>query len=311
MKESIEMGWLSRPVRLARHVAEEGLLKRNFYCRVKPDLDIFVRSAAPIYHQSSGRLWLLHGAGMDSFGFDLPLEGWSLMESLAMRGFEVFAMDFRGHGQSSRVLDGKSVDALTVADDCARVIEIMNQYLVDSPTHLLGESFGSILVPLVAKRLGKSVSSLTLLGPIFGKLGSIEDDFLSSLPEFEASPGGYAFTTEEEWRDLFFGRVDPEVLKWHQLWFGTAYAYPVGPYLSLRGLPVDRELREINAPVLAVMGSLDPFATEGDMKELFDHIGSANKQLLVQEGIGHLPYVEERAAEVLDAICTVLGGDQL
>ncbi len=294
------------PIRFAGKAENDGLIKRNFYCRLQPDLDIFIRNVTRTSASNNVRLWLLHGAGMDSAGFDLPIEGWSLMESLARRGYDVFALDYRGHGLSSRVLDGKSVDISTVVDDCSHVIEMVEDAFGGGSLHLIGESFGSILAPLLAKRLGDSISSVTLLGPIFGSLGSIESDFLSSLPEFEGAPGGYAFTTEEEWGDLFFGSVDPKVLRWHQLWFGTAYAYPVGPYLALRNLPVDRDLNAINCPTLAVMGSLDPFASEGSIQEMFGLMGSDATRLFIQDGIGHLPYVEERASEVIDAICDLV-----
>jgi len=302
-----DLSSLTQPLRIAGRSKTRDLFKEEYYYRLSSEVDIFVRRVTSEIENHRTKVWLLHGAGMDSAGFDIPLDGWSFMELLAERGYDVFAMDYRGHGLSSRVPNGRSVDAKTVANDCSEVIQRVNELSGESSVHLVGESFGTIVAPLVAKRLGTSVASITLMGAIFSRLGSVEAEFLASVSELEGVPCGYAFTTEEEWSDLYFGDVDPGVLSWHRLWYGTAYAYPVGPYLSVANLPIDRALINVTCPVLVIIGSMDPFASKDDISDLFRALGEGEKTLRVMEGIGHLPYVETCSQIVLEDIVGMIG----
>lgn len=306
------------PVRVLGAVEREQSTVSYLACRVAEHVDLFVTRAVPRgARRSPGQVWLLHGAGMDSLGFDIPIPGYSLVERLAALGHEVLACDFRGHGRSSRVPDGTAVSAEVVRDDVVRAIELITAWRAgqagpDPQTedvHLFGESFGSIVTPTVAKALGPRVRSMTLAGSIFASLGTsaASESFRSFvIEELAAAPCGYAYTTEEEWPELFISNAAPEVIRWHQIAYGTAYMYPVGPYLSAAALPIDAELSAVTCATRVVIGELDPFATRPDMEYLFSRLGTTDTELVVQDGIGHLPYVEKDAPQFLDVVDSVI-----
>jgi len=71
-----------------------------------PGVELFVRNKHPAGKQSfSGDKILLfvHGATYPAeTAFDLPIEGVSMMDLLAARGYDVYLVDVRGYGRSTR-----------------------------------------------------------------------------------------------------------------------------------------------------------------------------------------------------------------
>lgn len=71
-----------------------------------PDIEIYVRNKRPTDMTSfrpERTLLYVHGATYPaSTAFDLPLGGQSWMEYIAARGYDVYLLDLRGYGKSSR-----------------------------------------------------------------------------------------------------------------------------------------------------------------------------------------------------------------
>src|SRR5260221_13170205 len=83
---------------------EDGFFVRETLLRVEPTVDLYIREKSLDDQQATTKLPvdLLHGAGMDSAGFDVPVVGASLVDSLARNGSRTLALAIRWHGRSSR-----------------------------------------------------------------------------------------------------------------------------------------------------------------------------------------------------------------
>lgn len=154
---------------------------------------------------------------------------------------------------------------------------------------------------MVAERYPERIAGIVLLGLIYTTTGVSLDD---ALAEAAKAPAGYAFTTEEEWPELFIPSASPAVTAWHQAQFGTAYAYPVGPYFEVQKLPHTSTLDRFRGRVLVITGDLDPFATGPDVEAFLNAVGTPKEKTahVRQKNIGHMPYVEAAAQEVQQAI---------
>ncbi|MBX5457638.1 MAG: alpha/beta hydrolase [Thermogemmatispora sp.] len=278
--------------------------------RIEPTVDLYIREKWIAGHDTKLPVVLLHGAGMDSSGYDVPESNTSLVNALAQHGSRTFAFDFRGHGRSSRVADGKSVTVESSVADTVAVLDFVRYVTGQERAILIGESYGTMVAPVVAERYPERVAGLVLLGLIYATLATPIDDMLTEL---EQAPCGYAFTTEEEW-EMFAPSAEPGVLKWHQAHFGTAYAYPVGPYFEAARLPHVQNPSRISSPILVVTGDQDPFASLEDTNRFLSAVASSDKAHLYQPGVGHMPYVEQKAEEARQAICELVnrcsGSDQ-
>ena len=277
----------------------DGMKLRDVYLRIDPRIDLYIKEKWEEGASTKLPSVLLHGAGMDGAGWDVPVENVSLLDALARNGSHAFAFDFRGHGRSSRVVDGKTVTVQTSVADTLAVLDYVREVTGHAQVLLIGESFGSMVAPVVAERVPERIAGLALLGLIYK---GVATDLGEMLEAAAKEPAGFAFTTEEEWPELFIPSASPAVTAWHQAHFGTAYAYPVGPYFNVAQLPHAKTPERITGRVLVVTGDLDPFASVADTEEFLRATRASHTRHLRQTGIGHLPYVERDAAEVQAAI---------
>ena len=71
-----------------------------------PGIELFVRNKHPAGKQSFSAdkiLLFVHGATYPAeTAFDLPIEGLSMMDLIAARGYDVYLVDVRGYGRSTR-----------------------------------------------------------------------------------------------------------------------------------------------------------------------------------------------------------------
>lgn len=282
---------------------ENGFLIREIFLRVEPTVDLFVREKWLDEANADAKLpiVLLHGGGMDGAGFDVPVEDASLVDALARNGSRTFTVDFRGHGRSSRVADGFAVTVETSINDALAVLDAVKELTGMPQAILVGVSYGTIVAAALAERVPERIAGLVLLGLIYQTTGVSLDN---ALAEAAKAPAGYAFTTEEEWPELFIPSASPAVMAWHQTHFGTAYAYPVGPYFDVQKLPHATNLARFHGRVLVITGELDPFATEADVAAFLNDVGTPREKTahLRQQNVGHMPYVEARLAEVQQEI---------
>ena len=282
---------------------DDGLLVRETLLRVEPTVDLYIREKWRDEPSAAAQLpaVLLHGAGMDSAGFDVPVENASLVDSLARHGIHTIAFDFRGHGRSSRVSDGFSVTVATNVADTLAVLDYVQEITGAAQVVLIGVSYGTIVASVVAERSPEQIAGLVLLGLVYKTIGISMDDMLA---EAAMAPAGYAFCIEEEWPELYIPTATQAVTAWHQAQFGTAYTYPVGPYFEAKKLPHAAALDRFCGRILVITGDRDPFVTESDVEAFLKAVGTSKAKIahLRQKHIGHLPYVEAAAQEVQQAI---------
>jgi carboxylesterase len=79
--------------------------------------------------------------------------------------------------------------------------------------------------------------------------------------------------------------------------------YPIMPLHAVHELirlqvHVEAKLEEVRAPILVAHGALDKTANPADAREIFDRVGSTDKQLLMLEKSGHVVTVDYDGEEV-------------
>src|ERR1700756_3209050 len=85
--------------------APSPLTRHDFFVNIDPGIRLFVREvvAGSEPDRAQPPILLLHGARVPSLAsFDLDVPGGSFAADLAQRGFDVYLMDIRGYGASTR-----------------------------------------------------------------------------------------------------------------------------------------------------------------------------------------------------------------
>src|SRR6185312_14785821 len=82
------------------------LITEHLTVASEPGISIYVRNKRPADLASftpERTLLIVHGSTYPAHtGFDLPLGGQSWMEYVASRGYDVYCLDLRGYGRSTR-----------------------------------------------------------------------------------------------------------------------------------------------------------------------------------------------------------------
>jgi len=302
-------------------------------------IEVFLRSkraegAAP---SPARTLLMVHGAGFGaSTSFDLPLIGVSWADYIASRGFDVWTLDIRGFGRSSRPPEmGRPAEA---GQPVARGAEAMRD-LAAAVAHirrtrgierlsLLGHAWGTALVGRFAAENAGQVERLVLFAPSWlrdgagrtdpataqgadpgGALGAwrpltqagLRDSILSQAPEDRRAallpPGWFEHFAGLTWAlDPDGVRQNPQVLR-----------VPNGPLADGReywdaGRPW-WDPAAVRAPTLIVVGEWDRTAPPALGMALFDRLtGSPGKRMVVLGEGTHNMWLERNRGALFQAV---------
>jgi pimeloyl-ACP methyl ester carboxylesterase len=140
-------------------------------------IELYIRNKRPVdslSFRSKSIVLFVHGATFPaSTSFDLALGGFSWMDYIASRGFDVYLLDLRGYGRSTRPIEMTQdpklnqpiVNGATALKDISTAIDfILNRRNV-SKLHLIGWSWGATLMATFATRNPGNVERLIQYGP--------------------------------------------------------------------------------------------------------------------------------------------------
>src|SRR5262245_54248387 len=153
-------------------VSEEMMVKS-----ADPDIDIFVRNKRPASmtaFRPERTVLFVHGATYPAHTiFDMRLDGQSWMEYIASRGYDVYLLDIRGYGKSTRPKE-MSEDAQknppivrgeTAVKDIGSVVDFILARRNIARLNLLGHSWGSTLMATYTTQNAAKVERLALYAP--------------------------------------------------------------------------------------------------------------------------------------------------
>ncbi len=153
------------------------ITNESFIPSAMPDVSIYVRNKHPagMTHFTPERTVLfVHGATYPAeTAFDLRLDGFSWMEYIARRGFDVYLLDVRGYGRSTRppAMDAKAganppfADTADARADVDAVVEFIRRDRAIGKLCLIGWSWGCATMGSYAAEHPEKVEKLVLFAP--------------------------------------------------------------------------------------------------------------------------------------------------
>ena len=141
-----------------------------------PGIQLFVRNKHLAGRENSPDRILLfvHGATYPAeTAFDLPIEGVSMMDLIAMRGYDVYLVDVRGYGHSTRPPEMSQppeankpiVSTRVAAHDLGAAVDYILHKRKVSKINLMGWSWGTSIAGSYASEHNDKIEKLVLYAP--------------------------------------------------------------------------------------------------------------------------------------------------
>lgn len=238
-------------------------------------------------------LFLVHGSSISARPtFDLTVAGhgeYSVMNTFARLGFDVWTMDHENYGRSDRT-EGNS-DIASGVEDLKAAIEVVTRETGQQKAHFFGESSGALRAAAFAMVRPERVNRLVLAAFTYkGEGSSTLAERAKQVNEYRAH--NRRLRDRAMIRSIFTrdkpGTSDPavgEALADQELKFGDQA--PTGTYLDMIvNLPIV-DPTKVQAPVLLLRGEYDGIATVDDLAEFFKRLPNGDRQFVILPGMAH------------------------
>jgi alpha-beta hydrolase superfamily lysophospholipase len=251
------------------------------------------RIGAPKPGQALPVLFLVHGSSVSSRpSFDLTVPGhgeYSVMNTFAQYGFDVWTMDHENYGQSSRTQSNS--DIASGVEDLKAGIDLVLRETGQSKVHIFGESSGGLRAGAYAMEQPERVDRLILAAFTYKGEGS------PTLTE-RAKQLDYYRTHNTRLRDRAMirsiytrdkaGTSDPALAEFvadQELKFGDQV--PTGTYLDMTSRLPLVDPAKVLSPVLLIRGEYDGIATVADLLDFYQQLPTGDRQFVILPGMAH------------------------
>jgi len=269
----------------------------------------------------------VHGATYPAeTAFDLKLDGMSWMDYMAARGYDVYLVDIRGYGKSTRPLEMDRpaaenrpiVSTDTAARDYGAAVDYILKRRGIDKLNVLGWSWGTAITALYTSRTNEKVNRLVLYAPVWLRQ-------TKSLTDAGGALGAYRTVTIDAARKRKgFGipaGQQPMPDAWFDAWADATFATdPVGakanpPYLRApNGVVQDGrdywssgkplyDPADIRVPTLLILAEWDADTPLYMAQTLFPQLVNAEPKRLVIVGRGtHSMLMEKNRMQLFEQV---------
>ena len=294
------------------------LTSESYHVPSEDGIQIYVRNTRPAGLRSfraERTLLFVHGATYPSDTmFDLKIDGESWMDFIARHGYDVYSMDVRGYGRSTRPpeMDHPELDnpPIVTTDDGVRDFGAVVAHILQrrgvARLNLMGWSWGTVIAGAYASKNPEKVDRLVMYAPLW----------LRRIPgglRVAGRTGAYRTVTfeaaQQRWLNDVPANRQSDLIPSGVLeawWAANMEADPIGARMTPpavrapNGLLVDAfkyweadtryyDPSAIRAPVLLVVGDWDVDTPAYMAQDILTRLGSREKRLvIVGEGTHHL-----------------------
>ena len=240
---------------------------------------------------------LAHGsatAGRESFDLQVPGKpSYSLMDVLAREGFDVFALDTRGFGRSTRP-DGH-MTTQEASEDLNAVVDDLLKLRGRQKVHLLGWSWGTqysgMFVMAHPEKVERYVS--------YAQMHVNSPDLAKRRPRLEAfRKTPYVTIPEAGWKPRFASMTpaaanEPAVVDaFAKVAVQVEVKTPTGPQLDMVTLMPMLNPKLMPVPTMLIHGEYDDVADLDGLLPFFQQLPNPYKRYVVIPNAGHMMHLQ-------------------
>lgn len=267
----------------------------------------------------------LHGSSFPSaLAFNFRIEGKSWMEDLSEKGYDVYALDFLGYGNSDRYPEMKSGSsigkplgtALDVYLDVDKAVDFVLGKTGKDKVYLIGHSWGGSVAALYATKFSNKISKLVLFAGVTARnetttLENVQTAYEEMTPTQRVNSMKNLTPKDNE------SVMEKEVFEtWGNIWLQSdeiaiktnsdKVRFPSGPSQDIEVMKHNRSYfdpKEIKAPTLLIRGEWDKYPNAEDADLLFRNLTNAvsKKYVMIERGT-HVMHLEKSREKLYDEV---------
>jgi alpha-beta hydrolase superfamily lysophospholipase len=272
-----------------------GIDRQEFFVDTQKDVKLLVAAKTPGKGRTGEAVLLVHGSGVGFECWDIPLRDYSIMDYLAQRGIDAYAVQCRGYGESSKP-NGMQVNAVSIASDLKAIVEAVAKRSRVSRVSLVGHSSGGTVVLVAAGTYPDLLDRMVLMGTRYKKVNPQFVAYATRVIDAAKEPGkDYVPNTHyldvQERLDTY----DEDVVMWYKKLVAEKYGLmPGGIYPdSVLGNPAEPFVTTVKVPTLILNGSREYVVDVADSVAMLADLGTPDKAMIIHPGGYHLMFLEK------------------
>ena len=269
--------------------------REEFFVEADTDMKLMVAARIPRTDRLGQAVLLVHGSGVGWPYWDIPIRDYSVMDSLAGRGFDVYAVECRGYGKSTKP-NGMEVTAATMALDIKYVATSISKKSGVDRVSMVGHSSGGTTLLVAGGKYPELLDRMVIIGTPYKKINPMFLDYVHKVIDMAAEPGK-DYVPNLHYQDLEsrLDDHDEDVLKWYKKLVEEQYSLmPGGLFPDLINNPGLEFIPTMTVPTLILNGSNEYVIDPDDSLAMFQDLGVKDKSIVTQPGGYHLMFVEKR-----------------
>jgi alpha-beta hydrolase superfamily lysophospholipase len=271
------------------------ILGEEFFVETDTGMKLMVAARIPQTERLGQAVLLVHGSGVGWPYWDIPIRDYSVMGYLSGRGFDVYALECRGYGKSTKP-NGLEVTAATMAVDIKSVATTILERSGVDRVSMVGHSSGGTALLIAGGKYPELIARMVIIGTPYKKINPMFLDYAHKVVDMAGEPGK-DYVPNLHYQDLEsrLDDHDEDVLTWYKKLVEDQYSLmPGGLYPDLINNPGIEFVPKITVPTLILNGSNEYVVDPDDTLAMFKDLGVEDKCMVTQPGGYHLMFVEKR-----------------
>ena len=246
----------------------------------------------------------IHGRTISALpNFDLKVhsKNVSVMDEFFKKNFQVYAMDMRGFGKTSRDVSGW-INPEKAKQDVAGLLEwIIKRHPKSKKPTLFGYSYGSLVSHFVAQENPELVSQLVLYGhPIEHTYESRYIQIKGNEVKTEKVPVRRPNSVEWSSSDFIKDSVEKEVVDAYVS--STLELDPILADWNKLSQWTQIKPEKITVPTLVINGAHDPVSPADKLAVFFSEISNSDRAWVIIPNSGHAAHLENSSGQMINSI---------
>jgi pimeloyl-ACP methyl ester carboxylesterase len=247
---------------------------------------IYVVRKAPSQYKPTKVVLLIPWVKSGSTVYNLPIEGYNLMDYLVSKGFVTYAVDHRSYGKSTKT-DGLDVNADNCGKDMKAVADFIEAKENVDKVNVVGLSFGTVISLSLAANYPEEVERMVLMGlpyktvnrkvkKVVAKLSHMAETGKTFIPSNPVSAKGLWYKYDENILNKFVEIVEKRNPK-----------IPTGPFIDARDARHAKYVPMIKCPILFMFGEYEVFVDLEDAMNCFKDCNAEKKAYMLIGNASH------------------------